>query len=120
MACFSVFHAVQGKIESTRPLEIVKLVILDHHRGQNDGQNHYFYEKMSKRPVFRYLWVFGRTLRRVSESETCAKSSENVYILKPRRGLGVISLEKGVQMAIFHLKMAIFCPFWSFLAFFRK
>ena len=44
MACFSVFHAVQGKIESTRPLEIVKLVILDHHRGQNDGQNHYFSE----------------------------------------------------------------------------
>ena len=120
MACFSVFHAVQGKIESTRPLEIVKLVILDHHRGQNDGQNHYFYEKMSKRPVFRYLWVFGRTLRRVSESETCAKSSENVFILKPRRDPGVIPPIKWVQMAIFYLKMVIFRRFLVFLAILAK
>ena len=120
MVCFLVFHAVQGRIESTRLLEIVKLFIVDHFKGQTSGQNHYFYEKQSKRPVFRYLWVFCRTLRRGSESETNAKSSRNVYILKPRRGLGVISLEKVVQMAIFHLKMATFCPFWSFLAFFRK
>ena len=83
MTYFLVFHAVQGRIQSTRPLKIVRLVIVDHYKGQNACQNHYFYEKTSKRPVFRYLWVFGRTLRRGSESETCAKSSENVYILKP-------------------------------------
>ena len=111
MVCFLVFHAVQGRIESTRPLEIVKLLIVDHFKGQNAGQNHYFYEKQSKRPVFRYLWVFCRTLRRGSESETCAKSSENVYILKPRRGLGVISTVERVQIVIFTPKIAIF---WRF------
>ena len=110
-AYFLVFNAVQGKIEWTRPLEIVKRVIEDHYRGQNACQNHYFYEKTSKRPVFRYLWVFCRTLRRGSESETCAKSSENVYILKPRRGLGVISTVERVKIVIFTPKIAIF---WRF------
>lgn len=37
MAYFSVVHAVQGKIESTRPLVIVKLVILGHHRPFDTG-----------------------------------------------------------------------------------
>ena len=120
MACFSVFHAVQGRIESTRPLEIVKLVIMDHHRCQNACQNHYIYEKTSKRPVFRYLWVFRQTLRRVSDLEIYAKSSQIVYILKPRRDPGVIPPIKWVQMAIFYLKMVIFRRFLVFLTILAK
>ena len=103
-----------------RPLEIVKLVIIDHHRGQNVCQNHCFYEKTSKRPVFRYLWVFRQTLRRVSDLEICAKSSQIVYILKPRRDPGVIPPIKWVQMAIFYLKMVIFRRFLVFLAILAK
>jgi hypothetical protein len=120
MACFSIFHAVQGRIESTRPLTIVKRVIVDHYRGQNACQNHYFYEKTSKRPVFRYLWVFGQTLRRVSDLGICAKSSQIVCILKPRRDPGVIPPIKWVQMAIFYLKMVIFRGFLVFLAILAK
>ena len=120
MACFSDFHAVQSRIESTRPLKIVKLVIVDPHRGQNTCQNHYFYEKTSKRPVFRYLWVFRQTSRRVSDLEICAKSSQIVYILKPRRDPGVIPPIKWVQMAIFYLKMVIFRGFLVFLAILAK
>ena len=120
MVCFLVFHAVQGRIESTRPLEIVGLVIVDHYRGQNARQNHYFYEKTSKGPVFRYIWVFRQTSRRVSDLEICAKSSQIVYILKPRRDPGVIPPIKWVQMAIFYLKMTIFRRFLVFLAILAK
>ena len=52
--------------------------------------------------------------------ETCAESSENVYILEPRRGLSVISTVKMVQIVIFTPKIANFWRFWLIIAIFRK
>ena len=47
-------------------------------------------------------------------------NARKMYILKPRRGLGVISTVKMVQIVIFTPKIANFWRFWLIIAIFRK